>query len=134
MEGFPILSLLTWLPVLGMVAILFLKKEQHREIKYTALVVTGLQVVLAIILLSNYDYSLAGINDAESFQFMEEFRWIEITGVSWLGTIKVDYFLGVDGLSVPMVLLTALISFIATLSSWKIPNAPKRIFCSIPFA
>ena len=128
MEGFPILTLLTFLPVLGMVVILFMKKEQENGIKYIALVVTGLQVVLAIILLANYNYSLGGINDESSFQFIEKFRWIEIPGLSWLGTIKVDYFLGVDGLSVPMVLLTAIITFIATISSWKIPRALKGYF------
>ena len=128
MEGFPILTLLTFLPVLGMAVILFMKKGQENAIKYTALVVTGLQVILAIILLANFNYSLGGINDESSFQFIEKFRWIEIPGVSWLGTIKVDYFLGVDGLSVPMVLLTAIISFIATISSWKIPKALKGYF------
>ncbi|MBU1100306.1 MAG: NADH-quinone oxidoreductase subunit M [Bacteroidetes bacterium] len=128
MDGFPILSLLTFLPVLGMVIILFLKKEQEKEIKYTALIVTGLQVILAAILLGNYDYSMAGINDVNSFQFVEKFRWIEVTGLSWLGTLKVDYFMGVDGISVPMVLLTAIVSFIATISSWKIPKALKGYF------
>ncbi len=128
MEGFPILTLLTFLPVLGMVVILFLKKEQAETIKYTALVVTGLQVILAILLLANYDYSLAGVNNERSFQFIEKFRWIEITGLSWLGTIKVDYFMGVDGLSVPMVLLTAIITFVATISSWNIPRALKGYF------
>ena len=88
MEGFPILTLLTFLPVLGMAVILFMKKGQENAIKYTALVVTGLQVILAIILLANFNYSLGGINDESSFQFIEKFRWIEIPGVSWLGTIK----------------------------------------------
>jgi NADH-quinone oxidoreductase subunit M len=128
MEGFPILTLLTFLPIVGMVIILFLPKGQGNAIKYTALAATGLQVILAAILLANYDYSAGGIFEQSSFQFKEQFRWIEITGISWLGTVKVDYFLGVDGLSVPMVLLTAIISFIATISSWNIPRALKGYF------
>jgi NADH-quinone oxidoreductase subunit M len=126
--NFPILTFLTFLPVLGMVVILFLKKEQTQTIKYTALIVTGIQVVLAIILMGNYNYSLGGINDASSFQFVEKFRWIEITDFPWIGTIKVDYFLGVDGLSTPLVLLTAIVTFIATLSSWTIDRQLKGYF------
>jgi len=128
MIGFPILTLITFLPVLGMIIILFLKKEQVNSIKYTTLIITAIQVVLAIILLTNYNYSAAGVYEERSFQFIEKFRWIEISGISWLGTVKVDYFLGVDGLSMPMVLLTALISFIATLSSWNINHSLKGYF------
>ncbi|MFC2134829.1 NuoM family protein [Bacteroidota bacterium] len=128
MAGIPILSLLTFIPVAGMVIILFLPKEQIKAVKYTALLATGIQVILAVFLLSNYNYSLGGIFEESSFQFVEKWKWIEITGLSWLGTIKVDYFMGVDGISVPMVLLTALISFIATISSWNITKALKGYF------
>ena len=76
----------------------------------------------------NYDYSAGGIFQESSFQFVEKFRWIEIAGLSWLGTIKVDYFLGIDGISMPMILLTALVSFIATISSWKIEKSVKGFF------
>ncbi|MCZ7613070.1 MAG: hypothetical protein M5T52_05945 [Ignavibacteriaceae bacterium] len=77
--NFPILTFLTFIPVLGMVIILFLKKENVAAIKYTALLATGVQVVLAIVLMNNYNYSLGGINDANTFQFVEKFRWIEIS-------------------------------------------------------
>ena len=58
-------------------------------------------------------------------QLVEKASWIDIRGVPWFGRIHVDYFLGVDGLSVPMVILTALISFIAVFASWNIPKALK---------
>ncbi|MBU1678261.1 MAG: NADH-quinone oxidoreductase subunit M [Bacteroidetes bacterium] len=128
MEGFPILSLLTFLPIIGMVVVLALPKKLELGIRYTALVFTGLQVVFAAVLLANYNYAAAGIYEESSFQFIEKFRWIEIPGVSWLGTVKIDYFMGVDGLSVPMILLTAIISFIAVLSSWNISKSVKGYF------
>ncbi len=128
MIGFPILSLITFLPVLGMFLILFMKKEQPKSIKYLTLGITALQVVLAVILLANYNYSAAGIYEEKSFQFIEKFRWINISGISWIGNVKVDYFLGIDGLSIPMVLLTALISFIAAISSWTIEKSVKGYF------
>jgi NADH-quinone oxidoreductase subunit M len=86
--------------------------KMEKAIKIITLVVTGLQIILAVVLLSNFNYKAGGIYEASSFQFIEKFRWIEITGLSWLGTIKVDYFLGVDGISMPMLLLTAFVSFI----------------------
>ena len=61
MIGFPILSLITFLPVLGMILILFIPKEQPKTVKYLSLAITGIQVVLAIILLANYNYGMAGI-------------------------------------------------------------------------
>lgn len=128
MIGFPILSLITFLPVLGMLIILFMPKEQSSKIKYLTLIITSLQVVLAVILLANYNYNAAGIYEEKSFQFVEKFRWIDITGISWLGNLKVDYFLGVDGLSMPMILLTAIVSLIATLSSFTIEKSVKGYF------
>lgn len=128
MIGFPILSLITFLPVLGMILILFIPKEQPKTVKYLSLAITSIQVVLAIILLAYYNYNLAGVYEEKSFQFIEKFRWIHITGISWLGTVKVDYFLGIDGISMPMVILTAIVSFIATISSWTIEKSVKGYF------
>ncbi|MFA7419463.1 MAG: NADH-quinone oxidoreductase subunit M [Melioribacteraceae bacterium] len=128
MIGFPILSLITFLPVLGMILILFIPKEQPKTVKYLSLGITAVQLVLAIILLANYNYGMAGVYDEKSFQFIEKFRWINITGITWLGTVKIDYFLGLDGLSMPMVLLTAIISFIACISSWTITKSVKGFF------
>lgn len=126
--GFPILSLITFLPVLGMLFILFIPGKQEKVIKYLTLVITSIQVVLAGVIMMNYNYSAAGVFEQNSFQFIEKFRWIEISGISWLGTVKIDYFLGIDGISAPMILLTALISFIATLSSFSINKSVKGYF------
>jgi NADH-quinone oxidoreductase subunit M len=128
MNNFPILSFLTFLPILGMIVVLFLPKKQELSIKVTTLVITGLQLILSIILILNFNYSAGGINDASSFQFIEKFRWIDISGLAWIGKIKIDYFLGVDGLSTPMVLLTAIVTFIATISSWNIDKSIKGYF------
>lgn len=111
MNGFPVLSLITFLPIIGMLIILFIPGKMVKEIKITSLVVTFIQIILALLMLSNFDYNAGGIYEASSFQFIEKFKWIEITGLSWIGTIKVDYFFGADGLSMPMLLLTAIVSF-----------------------
>jgi NADH-quinone oxidoreductase subunit M len=128
MGNFPILSFVTFIPILGMIIILLLPRNKDLIIKSLTLVITGLQVVASILILNNYNYALGGINNVETFQFVEKFRWIEISGFSWIGTIKIDYFLGIDGLSAPMVLLTAIITFIAALASWNINKSVKGYF------
>jgi NADH-quinone oxidoreductase subunit M len=128
MASFPILSWITLLPIIGMVIILFIPKNQEKMIKSLTLLITGLQVILSIIILTNFNYSKGGIFDPNSFQFIEKFRWIDIAGLSWIGRIKIDYYMGIDGLSVPMVLLTAIVTFIATLSSWSISKSVKGYF------
>ncbi|MEI7812540.1 MAG: NADH-quinone oxidoreductase subunit M [Ignavibacteria bacterium] len=129
MAYFPILSFITMLPILGMIIVLCLPGKQEKLIKGFSAVITGIQVILAGIILHSYNYSLPGVFHQNSFQFIEKFRWIEIAGLSSsIGTIKIDYFLGIDGLSAPMVLLTALISFIATLSSFTITKSVKGYF------
>ena len=93
-----ILSWLIWLPVAGMVAILLIPRNKVEVIKIVAAVATGLQLWLAIMLWLNFD-SATG-----SFQFMEN--------VAWIPSFNISYALGVDGLSLPMVMLTTLLSFL----------------------
>jgi len=128
MVNFPILSFITFLPVIGMIIILCLPKTQVLLIKSITLLITGIQVICSAFLIYHYNYLLGGINNPDTFQYIEKFRWIEIGGLSWIGTIKIDYFLGIDGLSLPLILLTAIISFVATLASWKIEKSIKGYF------
>ncbi len=128
MASFPILSWITLLPILGMVIILFIPKTQEKAVKGLTLLITGIQVILSIIILAGFNYSQGGVFDASSFQFIEKFRWIDIEGFSWIGRIKIDYYLGIDGISVPLVFLTAIICFISTLSSFSIDKSVKGYF------
>ncbi|MCC6395631.1 MAG: NADH-quinone oxidoreductase subunit M [Bacteroidetes bacterium] len=122
------LTWITFLPVVGMVLVLLLPKESKDAIRWTALAATALQVVLAIALYARFDRTLAGINTEAGMQFVEKATWIDIQSVAWFGRVHIEYFLGIDGLSVVMVLLTALVSFIATISSWTITKSLKGYF------
>ncbi|MFH0989110.1 MAG: NADH-quinone oxidoreductase subunit M [bacterium] len=126
--GIGILSWITFLPIVGMVVVLILRKESQEMMKWAALFFTFLQLVIAVLIYFKFDHALAGINTAEGMQFVERAKWIDIKGVPWFGRIYVEYFLGIDGLSAPMVLLTALISFIGVIASWKIDKALKGYF------
>ncbi|HSQ76542.1 MAG TPA: NADH-quinone oxidoreductase subunit M, partial [Bacteroidota bacterium] len=126
--GIGILTWLTFLPVVGMAIVLLLPKEGKDAIRWTSLAFTALQLVLAVVLVLRFDRTLAGINSEAGMQFVEKATWIDIQSVAWFGRVHIEYFLGVDGLSVAMVLLTALISFIATISSWPITKSLKGYF------
>jgi len=90
--------------------------------------ITFLQLIIAILLMTAFDTKLMGVNDPNSMQFVERVNWITLTGLPIFGTLKIEYFIGIDGLSAPMVLLTAIVSFLATFSSWHIKKAAKGYF------
>ena len=109
-----ILSWLIWLPVIGIAVILFIPREKESLIRITAAVATGIQLLLSLLLWSKFDSSLG------TFQFVEKLEWIP--------SINIFYSLGVDGLSLPMVILTPLLCFLAVFVSWKIDRAVKGYF------
>ena len=126
--GIGILSWLVFLPIVGMIIVLLLPDKSRNAIRWTAAIATGLQLVIAGIIFALFDRSLLGINEAESFQFVEQFSWITVESVPWVGRIEISYFLGIDGLSVLMVILTSLIGLIGVISSWNIDKMDKGYF------
>jgi NADH-quinone oxidoreductase subunit M len=126
--GIGILTWITFLPVVGMLIVLILPKEQKNAIRWTSAVAAGLQVVLAGLIFINFNRSMAGVNTPEGFQFLEKASWIDIKSVVWFGRIHIDYFMGIDGLSVLMVILTAIISFVAVFASFGIEKSLKGYF------
>jgi len=127
-SGFPFLTALTFLPVLGMIIIGFFPKDKKRIFQGIAIGVTGLQIVLSIVLLMSYNSAMAGFNKPESFQFIERLPWIRLTGLGVFGNISIDYYMGIDGISITMVLLTALVSFIGAIASFSINKSVKGYF------
>ena len=109
-----ILNWIIWFPIIGMVAIAFIPRDKENVIKITAAVATGLQFLLTLVLWQNYD---AGNGN---MQFMVRAEWIP--------SFNISYILGVDGLSLPMAILTALLCFIGVFVSWNINKAVKGYF------
>lgn len=134
--GVGLLTWITFLPILGMIIILCIpsgKDEVSRArslnyFRYITLGITFLQLILAIVIYSGFNQSLPGINNAASMQFVERFTWIQVSGLPMLGDLKVEYFLGIDGISLPMLILTALVSTLAVFASWGIKKAAKGYF------
>jgi len=109
-----ILSWLIWLPIIGMVAIAFIPREKEDVIKITAAATTGLQFLLTLVLWKNFD------SGSGAMQFMERAEWIP--------SFNIAYILGVDGLSLPMAILTGLLCFLGVFVSWNINKAVKGYF------
>ena len=113
--GFPILSLITFLPLLGALGILFVPStgSGHRNARKAALVkwlALGVAVANFLLSLLLFFYFQSETAAGLGMQFVENVPWIPSLGVS--------YHLGVDGISLFMVLLTTLLSAVAILSSW----------------
>ena len=109
-----LLSWIIWLPVIGMGVIALIPRDKSVLIKQIAAVISGLQLLLAIYLWYIFDASNGNL------QFMER--------VEWIPSFNITYILGVDGLSLPMVFLMALIGFIGIFVSWNVTNAVKGYF------
>ncbi len=108
--GFPILSFLIFLPLLGAIAIWRLEDEDL--IKKTALGVAGLELALAAIVLLNF------VPDTAAMQFSEHLRWVPALGIG--------YHLAVDGISVLFVGVTAFLTVLIVLYSWDTVTARMK--------
>ncbi|MFQ5677148.1 MAG: NuoM family protein, partial [bacterium] len=109
-----VLTLITFLPIVGVLLLLLAPKNNKMLIRIIAAVFTGLQVVLAAWIYMNFDSSTANM------QFTEQYKWIP--------SFNIEYFMGIDGLSVAMVMLTAFLSFICIFASWGIEKGVKGYF------
>src|ERR1035437_10944775 len=93
-----ILTLMTFIPIAGALIVLSLPSKAHNLIRWTAAAVTVPPLLMAVWLFVNFDRTQTG------FQYVEHYTWIR--------SFNIEYFVGVDGISITMVLLTALLSFI----------------------
>ena len=103
--GFPILTILILLPALGAIVLAFIPGSSKETLRTTALGFTLVNFCLSLVPLLYFDQS------TYKMQFIEQAAWIPGIGVS--------YFLGIDGISLLLVLLTTLLSIIAILCSWS---------------
>ncbi len=105
MNHFPILSVLIWLPVLGAMAVLlFASDARVHYARMIALLVSLVSLVLCVMMWAHFDTSTA------MMQFRET--------VAWIPSYKINYDVGVDGISMPLVVLTCFTTLVVVLASW----------------
>ena len=114
------ITLLIFIPLLATCLGLLIPSSKTIAFKYLTLVVSGLQLLLLIV--NGLAYSSSG-----GIQFVEKQPWITLNLGSW-GMLKAEYFVGLDGLSFPLVILAVFVLLIATISSWTIEKSVKGYF------
>ena len=124
-----ILSILVFLPLAAALLILILPEGFRERLKHIALGTSLLQFVISLYIYLNFHSSAsgAGINNESQFQLLEKFQWIRLD-LGSIGKLEIDYMLGIDGLSMPFLILSALVMFVATLASWEIKTNVKGFF------
>jgi len=112
--SFPYLSTIIFLPVIGAIIIALLPGANPRRMKLTAAVFAAVSFVLSLAVFFMFDRGMAGP------QFVER--------ASWIPSLNVQYLMGIDGLSLPLMVLTTLLGLVAVFVSWNINLRVKEYF------
>ena len=122
-----LLSLLIFLPIIALAAVLVLPSRFNQSYKYIALLITFIQLGVSGYLYSQYNPNIAGFNQLSGYQFVEQLPWIRLD-LGSIGKLEIDYFLGVDGFSLPLLVLSAFVMLMAVGASWNISKSVKGYF------
>ena len=107
-DKWPILSIVTFLPLAGVLFLLMIKGDEKavaQNSRFVAMWVSGFTFLVSLPLLIGFDSSVTG------YQFEEKAVWLDGTGIG--------YHMGVDGISMPFVLLSTLLTPLSILASWR---------------
>ncbi len=115
-----LISFLIFSPLVAAFVGLLLPAKSENSFRYLTLIANAFQITVLFFMLASFENSNA-------LQFVEQQSWITIGLGTW-GTLKATYFVGVDGLSFPLVILSVFIMCIATISSWTIKQNVKGYF------
>ncbi|HSL09873.1 MAG TPA: NADH-quinone oxidoreductase subunit M [Actinomycetota bacterium] len=113
------ITITTFLPLVGALVIMFVPKDRDRLIRGLAIAVTGVALVFAIAIAVGFDYGTDGLQ-------------YELNA-AWIDAINVRYHVGIDGISMPLYVLTFLLAFLCAIYTWRFlpePGRPK-VFVSL---
>jgi NADH-quinone oxidoreductase subunit M len=102
-----LLTVLTFFPLLGTFALLLLKGDDHVWIRRLALVTSVIEFILSLLLLRSFDLGVGGYQTATEEVY------------SWIPSLQIHYHLGIDGISLFLILLTTFLTPLAVLCSWN---------------
>jgi NADH-quinone oxidoreductase subunit M len=112
---FPILSVIVFTPLAAGMLILLMPADRKNEVRVMALAAAVFALILSLWVFIQYlTQHMTG------YQFQEHYNWLPALGIS--------YFVGVDGMSAPLVLLTGVVMFTGVLISWGIDDRPREFF------
>jgi NADH-quinone oxidoreductase subunit M len=126
--NFPVLTYITFFPLIGVLAILLLKNESVGAIRWTAVFFSFVPFLLSIYLVWFY---LSSVGTGLLFDISNQtagFVFDFDKPLTWFPQVNIFYYMGADGLSVPMIFLTGLLSFVSIFVSFGIKNRVKEYF------
>ena len=106
------ITITTMLPIVGALGILLVPKEKDRLVRGLGVAITAACLALSIAIAATYDYGAGGL------QFELNVRWIPVIGAR--------YHVGIDGISLPLYLLTFLLGFLCAIYTWRYVPEPGR--------
>jgi NADH-quinone oxidoreductase subunit M len=123
----PVLSLITFSPLIGILILLFLKAQRSNWLKCTAIAVTVVPLALSLWLYAQYSPASGGADYQEKLTWVEvplNSETIQAPGLA----LQFQYHMGIDGLSLPLVLLTTVVTLMAALASVHIQKRWKSFY------
>ncbi|QQL48469.1 complex I subunit 4 family protein [Mucilaginibacter ginkgonis] len=124
-----LLTLLIFIPLVAGLLIALLPSSLRSSFKYITLMTAIAQLVISIVLYLQFKTGAGtgGINAESQFQFVHKLPWINLD-LGTVGRMQIDYFVGIDGISITLLVMTALVLVVAAISSWEIKANLKGFF------
>ncbi|WP_247232631.1 NuoM family protein [Telluribacter sp. SYSU D00476] len=116
-----LLTLLVVIPLIGALVAVVWPSHRLRDLRAITAGTLVLELLVGVLLYTSFNPSLPGL------QLTESVDWITLP-LGTLGTVSIDYALGVDGISMPLVLLALVVLLIGAISSWNIDKRPRAYF------
>lgn len=116
-----LLNWILWMPMIGAIVTLLIPSRMEKGIRWWSLVNTFITFVLTLVLYSRFDITVPGMQEAFNVK------------MPWIPQFHIFYSLGIDGISLPMIILTGLLFFLCIMSSWTITKQVKAYFALFLF-
>jgi NADH-quinone oxidoreductase subunit M len=116
---FPVLSIIIFTPLAAGLILLLVPADRKNLVRWISLAAAVIVLGLSVWLYVSYDI------DAGGYQFVERIPWLPALGIT--------YAAGVDGISLPMVLMAALVLFSGVLVSWNVEDRPREFYSFMMF-
>ena len=124
-----ILTLLIFIPLLFGLIIALMPSNWRGSFKYITMLATLVQFCMSVWIYLNFKTGAAfgGIANESQYQFVQKLPWINLN-LGGMGRMQIDYFVGLDGISITLLVMTSLVLVIAALASWEIKSNLKGFF------
>lgn len=121
-----LVSTIVLIPFVTMLAVIAVPLNRSHAIRWIAAVGTGIELILSFVLAFKYMQASAADEAAISASKMTKLYFVE--KFTWFESLGIDYHVGVDGISISMIVLTAIVIFTGTFASWHVTHRTKEFF------